>query len=205
MIPDHEDLGNLVTTDIEWYRPLHGYWEEEELQEFMEGNNVLFNVVDRDYNGCCIWGFSKSRPIDSLIEENGMYLHIEKMWHGKYLGTRFSNDKLIEFEWRLRELEDEYDTIKIVVSNEGRCNGIIDMEGNRCEKNQYDYDLGFCATCKKYDAKVKAGKLKECKYCTSTYHSSRSCEQNPKVIEKRTKQNERFNLYLRERGIENEY
>jgi len=188
MIQKHEDLGDLVTTETEWYRVVYGWWDEEDKELFEEENGVVFCVVDRSSgmfdSGRAIWGFSKRRPLENLIEENGEVVHKEEMWHGKYLGIRFANNELIEYNplWDDEKELDWFDSLIIKICNEGRCNGIINMEGDRCDKKQYYYDKGFCATCKKYDDKVKAGKLRECKHCTSTYHSTRSCELNPKVI-----------------------
>ena len=190
MIPKHEDLGDLVTTETEWYRPLYSYWEKEDLNKFEEENGVVFCVVDRSSgmfnSGCAIWGFSKHRPLESLIEENGKVLHKEEKWHGKYLGIRFTTDELIEFHPYGDEEEIKIiKSLPLVVCNSGRCKGIINMEGDRCKGKQYHEE--FCAPCKKYDDKVKAGKLRECKYCLSTFHSTQSCKQNPKVIEKERK------------------
>ena len=177
MIPKHKNLGNLVTTETEWQRPVIGWWEEEDKQAFGEQHGVAFCVIEQGYP--CTWGFAKIRPLESLIEENGEVLHIEETWDGRYLGTRFNNNELIEYGW----LDDDIDSIPVVIDDDGRCEGVINMEGDRCDKRQWK--TNFCATCQKYDDKVKAGKLKECEYCLSTYHSTRSCEQNPRVIEKR--------------------
>ena len=187
MIQKHEDLGDLVTTETEWYRPIYAYWEEEDKELFEEENGVVFCVVDRSSgmfdSGRAIWGFSKRRPLESLVEEYGNPTHREEKWNGKYLGLKFPKSKwLIEFDTYDEEEMKVIESLPLVICNEGRCNGIINMKGDRSDKRQYYYDKGFCATCKKYDDKVKAGKLHECKHCTSTYHSTRSCELNPKVI-----------------------
>ena len=195
MIPKHEDLGKLVTTDTEWYRPLYSHWKGEELDKFEEENNVDFCVVERD--GCSVtWGFSKRRPLESLIEQYGNPTHKEEKWTGRYLGLKFPKNKyLIEFYSSDDAEAKVIESLPLVICNEGRCNGIINMEGDRCDKK--DYDGKFCATCKKYNDKAKAGKLRECKYCKSTYHSTRSCEQNPKVIAKQ----EEMNAILRNAGF----
>ena len=184
MIPKHEDLGNLVTTDTEWYRPLYSYWEDEDLYKFQEENGVAFDVVERGVYSVT-WGFSKNRPLESLIEEFGNPTHREEKWSGKYLGLKFPKSKgLIEFVTYDEEEMKVIESLPLVICNDGRCNGIVNMAGKRCDKRQYHYDEGLCATCKKYDDKVKAGKLRECKYCSSTFHSTQSCKQNPKVIKK---------------------
>jgi len=181
LIPEHEDLGDLVTTETEWYRPLYSHWEEEDLDKFQEENGVAFCVVEQGYPWT--WGFSKLRPLQSLIEEYGNPIHREEKWNGKYLGLEFPKSKyLIEFySYGDKEEDKIIESLPLVICNDGRCNGIINMEGDRCNKR--NHEGGFCATCKKYNDKVKAGKLRECKYCSSTYHSTRSCELNPKVIE----------------------
>ena len=92
MIPRHEDLGDLTTTDTEWYRPLYSYWEKEDLYKFEEENGVAFCVVERD-GYSVTWGFSKHRPLESLIEENGNPTHREEKWSGKYLGLKFPKSK----------------------------------------------------------------------------------------------------------------
>lgn len=193
MIQEHEDLGDLITTDTEWYRPLYSYWEEEDLDKFQEENGVVFCVVEQGFP--CTWGFSKPRPLQSLIEEYGSPIHKEEKWSGKYLGVKFSKSEwLIEFYPYGDEEESKIiDSLPLVICNDGRCNGIINMEGDRCDKRQHHYDEGFCANCKKYNDKVKAGKLRECKYCSSTYHSTRSCELNPKMIA----QKERFDALIK--------
>jgi len=184
VIPEHEDLGYLVATDTEWYRPVIDWWEEEDKRAFEDEHGVAFCVVEQSggYGGTCVWGFRKHKPYDLVVKENGDVLYIEEKWHGKYLGIRFSNGELIEYdEWCIPDR----DSIPVVINDDGRCEGVINMEGDRCKGRQYHGE--FCAGCKKYDDKVKAGKLRECKYCSSTYHSTRSCEQNPKVIEKNAK------------------
>ena len=183
MIPKHEDLGNLVTTDTEWYRPLYSHWEDEDLYKFQEENGVAFCVVERD-GYSVTWGFSKCRSLESLIEEYGNPIHREEKWNGKYLGLKFPKSKyLIEFySYGDKEEDKIIESLPLVICNDGRCEGIINMEGDRCDKRQHAGD--FCATCKKYNDKVKAGKLRECKYCSSTFHSTQSCKQNPKVIKK---------------------
>jgi hypothetical protein len=195
MIQKHKDLGDLTTTNTEWYRPLYSHWKQKDLDKFEEENGVVFCVVEQNggYGGTCVWGFSKRRPLESLIKENGKVLHKEEKWNGKYLGIRFSNEKVIKYEPNYNDEKelDYFDNLPLVICNVGRCEGIINMEGDRCDKGQYVE--GFCSTCKKYNDKVKAGKLRECKYCSSTYHSTRSCEQNPKVIAEK----ERIDAILR--------
>jgi hypothetical protein len=204
VIPKHEYLGDLVTTDTEWYRPMVEWLDKDEMtsfqQEMGEQHKAWFGVVEQGWPNCT-WGFSKTRPLGNLIEENGEVLHIEETWDGRYLGTRFNNDELIEYGW----LDDDMDSIPVVIDNDGRCEGVINMEGDRCDKRQWK--TNFCATCQKYDDKVKAGKLRKCKYCSSTYHSTRSCEQNPKVIEKNAKREAwvaQFNLEAEARRAVNE-
>ena len=195
MIQKHKDLGDLTTTNTEWYRPLYSRWEQKDLDKFEEENGVVFCVVEQSggYGGTCVWGFSKLRPLESLIKENGKVLHKEEKWNGKYLGIRFDNDEIIKYQPNYNDEKelDYFDNLSLVICNVGRCEGIINMEGDRCDKRQHTGN--FCATCKKYNDKVKTGKLRECKYCSSTYHSTRSCELNPKVIAEK----ERFDAILR--------
>ncbi len=186
MIPKHEDLGNLVTTPTTWHRRVHAYWSDEDKLAFEEAHGVAFCVVDRDsWSTAALWGFEKRRPLESLIEEYGNPIHREEKWNGKYLGLKFPKSKyLIEF-YSYGDKEDKIiESLPLVICNDGRCNGIVNMAGERCDKRQYHCHEGLCATCKKYDDKVKAGKLRECKYCSSTFHSTQSCKQNPKVIKK---------------------
>ena len=202
MIPTHEDLGHLVTTETEWYRPVYSYWEEEDKQAFQEEHGVAFCVVEQasEYGGCT-WGFSKLRPLESLIAEYGNPIHREEKWNGKYLGLKFpKNEWLIDFQPYGDEEETKIiESLPLVVCNHGRCNGIANMEGDRCTGREYHGK--FCATCKKYNDKVKAGKLRECKYCTSTYHSTQSCKQNPKVIAAEAEAEARLAEYMKERDL----
>jgi len=185
MIQKHKDLGDLTTTSTEWYRPLYSHWEQKDIDKFEEENGVAFCVVEQGFP--VTWGFAKLRPLESLIEENGKVLHKEEKWNGKYLGIRFDNNEIIKYEPNYDNATElhYFNNLSLVICNDGRCEGIINMEGDRCDKRQHAGD--FCATCKKYNDKVKAGKLRKCKYCSSTYHSTRSCELNPKVIEVNTK------------------
>jgi len=187
MIPNHKNLGNLVTTDTEWYRVVNGWWEEEDKKAFEEENNVVFCVVEQGFP--CTWGFSKLRPLESLIEEYGNPIHREEKWNGKYLGLKFPKSEwLIKFDTYDEKEIEVIESLPLVICNKGRCKGVINMEGDRCDKREHEG--GFCATCKKYNDKVKAGKLRECKYCSSTYHSTRSCELNPKMIANKVKEME---------------
>jgi len=178
MIPKHEHLGDLVTTDTEWYRPMADWLDDDELaalrREMLE-HDAGFGVVEQGYP--CVWGFIKDKPYDLIAEENGGAVKVVESWRGRK-HIEFANGMIWSSRW---EEWPDVSHLPVVIDNDGRCEGVINMEGDRCNKPQWKTD--FCATCQKYDDKVKAGKLRECKYCSSTYHATQSCEQNPKVIE----------------------
>ena len=183
MIPKHEDLGNLVTTDTKWYRPIKLNRSEEKwnaLEKWCQDNNYYRDVIGYGNiildGGHMEWAVFENKPYDLIAEENGGAIKVIKHWKGNE-SIEFANGE----EWSGYDWPD-VSHLPIETDNEGRCDGIIDMEGNRCNKRQYHEN--FCATCKKYNDKVKAGKLRECEYCSSTYHATQSCEQNPKMIER---------------------
>ena len=149
---------------------------------FEEAHGVAFCVVDRDsWSTAALWGFEKRGPLESLIEENGEMIYREETWKGRDLGITFANGVSLHYNaWDDEEESRLVDALPVKVCNAGRCEGIIDMDGNRCETKPRTGD--FCGPCKKYNDKVKAGKLRKCKYCLSTFHSTQKCKQNPKVI-----------------------
>ena len=200
MIPKHEDLGDLVTTETEWYRPIYAYWEEEDKELFEEENGVAFCVVDRSSgmfdSGRAIWGFAKLKPFSLIAEENDGIKHIETDWTNdelrNFIGIRFNNGDL----WDSRNLKEvchveglvihsyadgeEIKNCPVYIDETDRCISLDTEDKTRCIG--FIKENNLCNVCMKRQDKIKAGKLRECKYCSSTYHSTRSCELNPKVI-----------------------
>jgi len=151
MIPKHEDLGDLVTTPTTWHRRVHGWWTDEDKFAFEETHGVAFRVVDRDnWSTAALWGFEKSRPLESLIEENGEMTHREETWKGRDLGITFANGVSLHYNaWDDEEESRLIDALPVEVCNVGRCEGII--KGNRCETKPRTGD--FCSPCKKRNSK----------------------------------------------------
>ena len=138
MIPKHEDLGHIVTTDTEWFRPVAGWWEEEDKRAFEDEHGVAFCVVEQasEY-GDCTWGFSKAKPYDVITEENGDAEVILVCW-GFDTAIRFANGSEIvkQIHWP------DNDHLPIEYDETSRCEGFVktgQRAGERCTNTAWGY------------------------------------------------------------------
>lgn len=182
-------LGKLEETYDGWKREALVELTDFFIESYENENNCVFQVIEQ--YPTCKWGFFKKKTLEELESDNGKAIYFSRKWTGQELGILFENGSIIPYD-----IEECLGKMPIQTCFEGRCKGIVEYQREnktgRCEKRKYNGD--FCATCAKYEQKKKEGKLRNCKYCDSTYHSTRSCIQNPKVIE----EEERFQRILRE-------
>ena len=140
MIPKHEHLGNLVTTDTEWYRPMLYRIDDDEmasLEQEMRGHDAWFGVIQQGFP--CVWGFIKDKPYEMVVEENGEAVTLLVCW-GSDTEVRFANgEEIVEQDhWPDNShLPTEYDETY-------RCEGVYktgQRAGMRCENTSWG---GYC-------------------------------------------------------------
>ena len=140
MIPEHEYLGDLVTTDTGWYRPMAYRLDDDEwgsLKQEMRKHDASDCVIEQGYSP--VWAFVKHKPYELVVEENGDAETVLICW-GSETEVRFANGKEIveQGHWP------DSDHLPIEYDETYRCKGIYksgQRVGERCQSTAYG---GYC-------------------------------------------------------------